>query len=97
MGRLALKELDRVCGPTEEFDQQRTADSPPQQSCDEASHVITTETLPTVSNNHDRYYLIGVPGPGPFDMFDPNFDLTGVDSFFECNLDPSFPSLYSGT
>lgn len=96
MGGLTLKELDRVCGPIEEFDQQRTGEPLSQQDNDAPTHVVTTETLLAVSHPHESYHLMDVPGPDPFDMFDPDFDLTGVDSFFEGNLDPSFRLLYSG-
>lgn len=97
MGRLTLKELDRVCGPMEELNQQRTGEPPSQQGVDAPTHIVATEMLPTVSDPHDSYHLMSIPGPDPFEMFDPNFDLTGVDSFFEGNLDPSFPLLYSGS
>jgi hypothetical protein len=32
-----------------------------------------------------------MPGLDPFEMFDPNIDLDGIDSFLEGNLDPAAP------
>ncbi|KAF3050147.1 hypothetical protein E8E11_010077 [Didymella keratinophila] len=70
MGRLTLKELDRVCAPTEEPDQLRTGEMPPQQSSDAPAHFVPTETVPTASNHHDSYYLMGMLGLDSFKMFD---------------------------
>lgn len=97
IGRLTRKELDRVCGPTEELYHQSIGEPSSQQCSDVPAHNDPTETFTTVSNYYNSYYLMGMLGPDPFEMFDPEFDLTGVDSFFEGNLDPSFPLLYSGT
>ncbi|KAH6625490.1 hypothetical protein C7974DRAFT_414004 [Boeremia exigua] len=51
-----------------------------------------TVTPLQLSYGSDCYYYTNVPGADPFEMFDPNFDLTAIDSFFEGNLDLSFPT-----
>ncbi|KAF3031548.1 hypothetical protein E8E12_001539 [Didymella heteroderae] len=83
MGRLTLKELDRVCGPTEKLDQQSTGEPPPRQGSVAPATIAVAEMPPNSTKQHDSYYITGIPGPDPFEMFDPNFDLIGIDSFFE--------------
>ncbi|KAF2993503.1 hypothetical protein E8E13_000732 [Curvularia kusanoi] len=97
MGNRTLKELDRVCTSVKDDEQRRPLHSH-LQAQDESiqdpalpvpSAPTHTEAALAIPHDFDIHYFSDLAGLDPFELFDPNFNLEGIDSFLASNLDPA--------
>ncbi|KAJ4295104.1 hypothetical protein N0V90_007113 [Kalmusia sp. IMI 367209] len=94
MASVTLLGLDRVLSHTQNDEQRKDPNcARPIGNLNKDVQQPLNELQPPLERfcHADKFFTSGLPEMDPFDMLDPQFDLDGMDAFWEGNIDLAAP------